>query len=70
MAQPPGKVDRTPLESEGYRYTPLTTFEGSVADSEGAAQVLVVYHYYESLSMCEEDEEVQLIRANLLSFLR
>lgn len=70
MAQPPGRVTPAPLESQGYKDTPLTTFQGSIVDSEGAAQVLVVYHYYESLSMCEEDEEVQLIRANLLSFLR
>ena len=70
MAQPPGRVTPAPLEGQGYKDDPLTTFQGSIADSEGAAQVLVVYHYYESLSMCEEDEEVQLIRSNLLSFLR
>lgn len=41
-----------------------------MSDTEGQAQVLVVYHYYESLTMCEEDEEVQVIRSNLLTFLR
>lgn len=32
--------------------------------------MLVVYHYYESLTTCEEDEEIQVIRSNLLTFLR
>lgn len=41
-----------------------------MSDTEGQAQVLVVYHFYESLTTCEEDEEIQVIRSNLLTFLR
>ncbi len=63
-------VSLSPAENEDYKAIPVTTFQGKAADSEGSAQVLVVYHYYESLTTCEEDEEVQVIRSNLLSFLR
>lgn len=68
--QPPPMVTLSPAENQDYRAIPVTTFQGKPTDSEGQAQVLVVYHYYESLTTCEEDEEVQLIRSNLLSFLR
>ena len=34
------------------------------------AEVLVIYHYFESPGTCVEDEEVQLMRTNLLYFLR
>ncbi len=68
--QPAPMVSLSPVENEGYKAVPVTTFQGKAADSEGLAQVLVVYHYYESLTTCEEDEEVQVIRSNLLSFLR
>lgn len=69
-AEPPAKLAAAPLEDQGFKDLPLATFGGSIADSEGKAQVLVVYHHFETLSTCEEDEEVQLIRANLLTFLR
>ncbi|DBB04554.1 TPA: hypothetical protein ACH3X1_012635 [Trebouxia sp. C0004] len=68
--QPPPMVTLSPAENQDYKAIPVTTFQGKATDSEGPAQVLVVYHYYESLTTCEEDEEVQLIRSNLLSFLR
>ena len=68
--QPPPRVTSGPVQNQGYRSIPLTSFQGRAADSEGQARMLVVYHYYESLTTCEEDEEIQLIRANLLSFLR
>ncbi|DBA72717.1 TPA: hypothetical protein ACH3X2_010115 [Trebouxia sp. C0005] len=68
--QPAPMVSLGPADNQDYKAIPVTTFQGKAADSEGAAQVLVVYHYYESLTTCEEDEEVQLIRSNLLSFLR
>ncbi|KAL0054031.1 hypothetical protein WJX82_002656 [Trebouxia sp. C0006] len=68
--QPASMVSLSPAENEDYKAIPVTTFQGKAADSEGSAQVLVVYHYYESLTTCEEDEEVQVIRSNLLSFLR
>ena len=34
------------------------------------AEVLVIYHYFENPGTCVEDEEVQLMRTNLLFFLR
>ena len=58
------------MQTQAYRSAQVTLFGGSLADAGGSPQALVIYHYYESLSMCEEDEEVQVIRANLLSFLR
>ena len=67
---PPPRATPGPVENQGYRSIPLTSFQGSAADAAGQAQVLVVYHHYESLTTCEEDEEIQVIRGNLLSFLR
>ncbi|KAL3148312.1 hypothetical protein ABBQ38_013776 [Trebouxia sp. C0009 RCD-2024] len=67
---PPARVTAGPSENQGYKATPLTSFQGKVNGTEGRAQVLVVYHYYESLTTCEEDEEIQVIRGNLLTFLR
>lgn len=68
--QPPPLTTDGPVQDQGYTALPLTSFQGKIADSAGRAQVLVVYHYYESLTTCEEDEEIQLIRSNFLSFLR
>lgn len=68
--QPPPLTTDGPVQDQGYMALPLTSFQGKIADSAGRAQVLVVYHYYESLTTCEEDEEIQLIRSNFLSFLR
>ncbi len=67
---PPASITGGPAENQGYKAIPLSSFQGSIADSAGQSQVLVVYHYYESLTTCEEDEEIQLIRSNFLSFLR
>ena len=58
------------MQTQPYRSAQVTLFGGSLTDARGPSQALVIYHYYESLAMCEEDEEVQVIRANLLSFLR
>lgn len=58
------------MQTQPPRAVQLALFGGSLGDAEGSPQALVVYHYYESLTMCEEDEEVQVIRANLLTFLR
>ncbi len=47
--------------------TPCHLPAGS-ADTQ--AEVLVLYHYFENPGTCMEDEEVQLMRTNLLYFLR
>ena len=67
---PPAGVTAGPTENQGYKAIPLTSFQGRANGTDGKAQVLVVYHYYESLTTCEEDEEIQVIRGNLLTFLR
>ena len=38
--------------------------------ADAQAEVLVIYHYFENPGTCVEDEEVQLMRTNLLYFLR
>ncbi|KAK9817752.1 hypothetical protein WJX72_001639 [[Myrmecia] bisecta] len=53
-----------------WQSTPLATFEGKAPMKHGKASVLVLFHYFEKPGTCPEDEEIQVIRNNLLYFLR
>ena len=49
----------------------LARHEGRIQAVNGhPAKLLVIYHYFEHPAVCPADEEMQLIRANLLYFLR
>lgn len=70
LVEPAPNLVFSPVQDQPTRRVQAALFGGSLADAEGSPQALVIYHYYESLTTCEEDEEVQVIRTNLLTFLR
>lgn len=45
-------------------------FSGRLPLVHGKPSLLVIYHYAEAPGTCPEDEEVAVIRSNLLLFLR
>ncbi|KAK9807172.1 hypothetical protein WJX73_003501 [Symbiochloris irregularis] len=49
---------------------PAGLYKGSIAGPDGRAQVLVTWHHFEKYNTCESDEEISVVRTNLLYFLR
>lgn len=70
LVQPQSNIAPSAMSREPGRAVQPALFGGSLVDTGGLPQALVIYHYYESLTTCEEDEEIQVIRTNLLTFLR
>lgn len=70
LVLPPSNINPDSSQPQPRPTPQLALFQGAPADKAGPARALVIYHYYESLTTCEEDEEIQVIRGNLLTFLR
>ncbi len=69
-----GTQDPRPAGEEGLAgylgRSRLATFGGKAPSRRDKSEILVIYHNFERLGTCIDDEDVQVPRHNILYFIR